>query len=88
MEGLTREELISAAEHMRWNPEFPVIRHIARKVLTYFDSRCPNCRSNIRGNALIVRVLKESPDLDFVSYICKKCGTIFHKYEDKREEVI
>jgi len=85
--GLTKEERYSLRQHRKLNKKFPKVKRLWLLTLSAYDNNCPYCQKRIWGNAKIIRVLKETPDIDLVSAICK-CGTVFRKYEDKREGVI
>jgi len=84
---LTKEERYSLREHQKRNRKFPTPKRLWPITLSSYDEHCPYCKKRIWGNAKIIRVLKETADIDLVSVICK-CGTVFRKYEDKREGVI
>ena len=83
---LTAEERFSIQEHRKYNRKFPEPKRLWPVTLSAYDNDCPYCQRRIWGNAKIIRVLKETADIDLVSVICK-CGTIFRKYEDKREVI-
>lgn len=82
--GLTEDEKFSIREHLRWNKKFPKPKRLWPFSVSAYDEQCPYCQRNIWGNVNIVRVLKETPDIDLVTLICR-CGTVFRKFEDKRE---
>lgn len=84
--ALSREEIQSLREHRRWQKDFPKLQRIWPETLPAMEKACPYCHKRIWGNARIVRVLKETADLDLVSVICR-CGTLFRKYELKRDEL-
>jgi len=83
---LTAEERFSIQEHRKYNRKFPEPKRLWPVTLSAYDNNCPYCQKRIWGNARIVRVLKETPDLDLVSVLCQ-CGTLFRKYELKRDEL-
>ena len=83
---LTKEERYSLREHLKRNRKFPTPKRLWPITLSSYDNHCPHCQKRIWGNARIVRVLKETPDLDLVSVLCQ-CGTLFRKYELKRDEL-
>lgn len=82
--GLTEDEKFSIREHRKHNRKFPKPKRLWPFSVSAYDEHCPYCQRNIWGNVNIVRVLRETPDIDLVSLICK-CGTVFRKFEDKRE---
>ena len=84
--GLTKEEIYSIKEHRKGCKNFPRVKRLWPVTLSAYDNSCPHCQKRIWGNSKIIRVLKETPDIDLVSLICR-CGTIFRKYEDKREVI-
>jgi hypothetical protein len=84
--GLTKEEIYSIKEHRKWCKNFPRVKRLWPVTLSAYDNSCPYCQKRIWGNARIVRVLKETADLDLVSVLCQ-CGTLFRKYELKRDEL-
>lgn len=72
--------------HLQANTKFPVAKQVYENTLKYFDDKCPGCGVSNEKSRL-VRVYKENPDFDIVTYICSICGTVYRKYEDKREKI-
>jgi hypothetical protein len=83
-ERLSKAEMMSILEHLRSDSQYPVMREVAAKALTFFDRHCPGCGVKFRRRSRIVRVFEEGDEFDIVTYICRSCGTVFRKYEDKR----
>jgi len=86
LSGLTKQEMYSILMQLKRSTKFPIARRIYEKTLRFFDDKCPGCDAGIEQSRL-VRVFKEDSDFDIVTYICNACGTVYRKYEDKREVV-
>ncbi len=83
LDSLTKKEMYSLLKHLQRGTKYPVAKEIYTNTLKYFDDKCPGCNTPNEKSRL-VRVFKEGPDFDIVTYICP-CGTVYRKYEDKRE---
>jgi RNase P subunit RPR2 len=84
LKELTEQEVYAIREHKKWMKDFPRIQRLWPLTLSANDTHCPHCMKKVWGNTKIVTVLKETADIDLVTVACK-CGTVFRKYEDKRE---
>lgn len=83
---LSKDEMYSLLMHLQRGTEYPIAKQMYENTLKYFNDKCPGCNSS-NENSRIVRVFKEGSDFDIVTYICSKCGTVYRKYEDKREAI-
>jgi len=85
LSGLTKQEMYSILMQLKRSTQFPIARRIYEKTLRFFDDKCPGCGKGIEESRL-VRVCKENPDFDEVTWICP-CGCVYRKFEDKREPI-
>lgn len=86
LSGLSKDEMYSILMHLQRSTKFPVAKQICENTRKFFDDKCPGCDTP-NEKSRIVRVFKEGPDFDIVTYICSECGTVYRKYEDKRETI-
>ncbi len=84
LQELTEHEQYAIQVHKGWRKDFPKLQRFWPVTLSAYDWQCPYCKKKIWGRAKFVTVVKETPDIDLVLVACR-CGTLFRKYEDKRE---
>lgn len=86
LDYLSKNEMYSLLKHLQRGTKYPIAKEVYANTLKFFDGKCPGCNTPNEKSRL-VRVFKEGSDFDIVTYICSKCGTVYRKYEDKREIV-
>lgn len=84
LKELNPHEKYAVEVHKSWQKDFPKLERFWPVTLSAYDTNCPHCHKKIWGRAKFVTVLKETADIDLVLVVCK-CGTLFRKFEDKRE---
>lgn len=84
LDYLSKKEMYSLLVHLQRGTKYPAARQVYKHTLKFLDDKCPGCNA-LNEKSRLVRVFKETPDLDIVTYICSECGTVYRKYEDKRE---
>jgi hypothetical protein len=84
LKELTEHEQYAIQVHKDWQKDFPKLQRLWPVTLSAYDYQCPYCKKKIWGRAKFVTVIKETADIDLVLVVCK-CGTLFRKFEDKRE---
>ena len=86
LSGLSKSEMYSLLKHLQRGTKYPIAKEVYANTLKFFDGECPGCNTPNEKSRL-VRVFKEGPDFDIATYICSECGTVYRKYEDKREVI-
>ena len=82
MKPLTKGEIKSILLRIVHGTELPEIKKVAEHTLSMFSEDCPTCQANIRTHANICRIREGARGTcDYVSYVCRECGTLFRKYE-------
>lgn len=87
LDSLTKKEMYSLLKHLQRGTKYPVAKEVYENTLKFFNDKCPGCNAP-NEKCRIVRVFKEGADFDIVTYICSECGTVYRKYEDKREHIL
>ncbi len=86
LSGMTKGEMYALLMQLRRNTKYPVAKQMFEGALGFFDDKCPGCFESTEKSRYL-RTFREKDDFDIVTYICTNCGTVYRKYEDKREVI-